>query len=218
MSDIQPDPLHEPGEPDLGAAPRRRAGSVTIRELEQRDREFRLQAERAERRALYLRVAAAVLFIAVLIGLGITWQQLRSQLDQAATPLKAVRIALDIELTEVLRYVPIPEREAQTTRRKLDDARADLGSNDLVAQVRGIEAVRRFLAPRIPRAKARVRQVIAPLYPDFQERLDLAEARVRQNSDQYNAAARKYNGVVRRFPASLVRALLDYPRSLPALK
>jgi hypothetical protein len=125
---------------------------------------------------------------------------------------------LDTQLTEVLRYAPLHEKAERKTRKNLEAARVELVSPDLRVRVRGIGTIRRLLTLRLPRAKARVRTELEPLYEDYIDRYETSETAVRAQMQQYNAAAKQYNQSVKQFPASVIYTLRRYPNQLPVLK
>lgn len=218
MSDSQPDPQSPAGEAPTPASPRRLAGSITLRELEEREREFRRRAEQAARRHFVFRTTISILLGLALLGMGISWRQLNRNYYQAAVQLKVIRNQLEVQLPEVLRYAPLLGKPSDPARRKLEDAHANLTSSDLAERVQAIETVQSFLAVQAPRARSRFRSEYGSLYPEFSERLDLSNAAIQQRTTRYNTAARDYNKLVRGFPANLVRLILRYPQYLPPLK
>jgi len=207
-----------PPDPDARPASRPLVGGATIRELEQRDRELRDRAARAERVGVIRRVVVAVIVVAVAWTLFTAWRQLDSARTRADSNLQTIQFELESQLTEALRYAPFHEQTEVKLRRRLDSARADLVSPDLNVRARSVPTVREFLALRMPRAKARVRQDLAPLYPDFANRYRDSEGVIRKRTGGYNSAAREYNRVSTSFLANLIRTLAGYPKSLPPIK
>lgn len=205
-------------DPDARQTTRPLVGGATIRELEQRDRELRDRAARAERLGVIRRVVVAVIVVAMGWMLFTTWRQLDSARMRADSNLQSIQLELDSQLTEALRYAPLHDQVEVKLRRRLDSARADLVSPDLAVRARSVPTVREFLALRMPRAKARVRQDLAPLYPEFAHRYRDSEAVIRKRVGGYNSAARDYNRVSTSFLASLIRTLAGYPKSLPSIK
>jgi hypothetical protein len=219
-----PHHLTEPNQSNgdqVNTAPTSRpAGAVSIRELEEREREHWVQMERDARRGHFLRIIAAAVAIAVAGGLFLSWRSLNSRAFIAEKNLKRIRVELDLQKTSILRAAPLDvENSTQdaATRAKLDDAFADLLSDDLNARVHATSIAQGILATRAARARARMRAEFPGLAPKYERELEMSREAIVDRKRNYNTAAADYNRTVKAFPFNLISRLFGFPDHLSSL-
>lgn len=212
---------HSDGRKSSPAVPTRLAGSVTIRELEERERRHRELETRAERREHYLRLLVISLVVIVALGSATTWMTLRSRSFAAEKSLKRIRMELEQQRTMIMRQAPLDvdnSMQDAEIQRKLEDAFAELLSANLQARVQAIPVAESLLAPRIPRAKARMKSAYPDLAVQFTRDLNSTQRVINDRRRVYNSAAKEYNRAVKTFPANLLHQPFGYPGHLDLLK
>jgi hypothetical protein len=153
------------------------------------------------------------LALAGVLGLG--WQGLTSKMSAASGELQQIQVQVESQVTEVVRYAPLPRG---TSRGTLDKALAEMASQDLRTRVAGIHRARAIMKRQLPPAEARFRREFLDLYPDFRNGHEDAEVIIRNSTSRYRKAAAAYSAQAAGFPGNLLVQLLGMPNKLPEIK